>query len=117
MQELFLNAAIQGDLRALGRLIVGREDVLHWRDENGATVADQYRAQRGSLADRRIAMLLAPPFEPEGFLADGFLAEGFLAEGFLAEGFLAEGFLAEGFLMPAWFFVPGAWDSIGINWS
>ena len=92
MQDLFLNAAIQGDLRALGRLIVGREDVLHWRDENGATVADQYRAQMGASADRRISMLLAPPFEPEGFLA-------------------------EGFVVPAWFFIPGAWDSMGINWS
>ena len=97
MQELFLNAAIQGDLRALGRLIVGREDVLHWRDENGETVADEYRRLLGSSADRRICMLLAPPFEPEGFLA--------------------EGFEPAGFVMPAWFFVSGGWESAGINWS
>ena len=97
MQELFLNAAIQGDLRALARLALEREDVLHWRDENGATVADLYRVQLGASVDRRISMLLAPPFEPEGFLA--------------------EGFLAEGFVVPAWFFIPGAWDSMGINWS
>jgi len=86
MQELFLNAAIQGDRRALGIFISIREDVLHWRDENGATVADQYRAQLGASADRRISMLLAPPFEPDGFV------------------------------VPEWFFVPGAWDTVGICW-
>ena len=98
MQELFLNAAMQGDVKALGRLIQEREDVLHWRNENGETVADEYRRLRDptASADRRITMLLAPPFEPEGFLA--------------------EGFEPEGFVVPAWFFVPGGWDSIGIKW-
>ena len=96
MQELFLNAAMQGDVKALGRLIQEREDVLYWRNENGESLADEYRRLRGDSADRRITMLLAPPFEPEGFEP--------------------EGFLAEGFVMPVWFFVPGAWDLAGIQW-
>jgi len=91
MQEVFLNAALQGDVKALGSLIKEREDVLHWRNENGETVADEYRRLLGPSADRRISMLLAPPFEPLGFEPDGFV-------------------------MPVWFFVPGAWDSIGIKW-
>jgi hypothetical protein len=91
MQELFLNAALQGDVKVLGRLIKEREDVLHWRNENGETVADEYRRLLGPSADRRISMLLAPPFEPLGFEPCGFV-------------------------MPAWFFVPGGWDSIGIKW-
>lgn len=86
MQELFLNAALQGDVKVLGRLIHEREDVLHWRNENGETVADEYRRIQGSSAQAKITMLLAPPFEPEGFV------------------------------MPVWFFVPGGWDSAGIQW-
>ena len=98
MQELFLNAAMQGDVKALGRLIQEREDVLYWQNENGETVADEYRRLRGptASADRRITMQLAPPFEPYGFEP--------------------EGFLAEGFVVPEWFFVPGAWDVAGIQW-
>ena len=86
MQELFLNAALQGDVKALGRLIKEREDVLHWRNENGETVADEYRRLLGPSADRRISMLLAPPFEPEGFM------------------------------MPEWFFILGGWEMAGIQW-
>ena len=86
MQELFLNTALQGDVKALGSLIKEREDVLHWQNENGETVADEYRRLLGPSADRRVSMLLAPPFEPEGFV------------------------------MPVWFSVPGAWDSAGIQW-
>ena len=101
MQELFLNAALQGDVKALGRLIQEREDVLHWRNENGETVADEYRRLRGLSADRRISMLLAPPFEPEGFEP---------------EGFEPEGFEPEGFMMPEWFFILGGWEMAGIQW-
>jgi hypothetical protein len=86
MQELFLNAALQGDVKALGSLIKEREDVLHWRNENGETVADEYRRALGPSADRRISMLLAPPFEPAGFV------------------------------MPVWFFISGGWETAGITW-
>jgi hypothetical protein len=96
MYERFLDAAIQRDVKALGRLIQEREDVLHWRNENGETVADEYRRLLGTSADRRITMLLAPPFEPEGFEP--------------------EGFEPEGFVMPTWFFTPGGWDLAGVQW-
>ena len=96
MQELFLNAALQGDMRALALLIQERDDVLHWRNENGETLSMEYRRRQGSSAEVNIIMLLAPPFEPEGFLA--------------------EGFEPDGFVMPEWFFVPGAWDLVGIQW-
>jgi len=96
MYERFLEAAIQGDRRALALLIQEREDVLHWRNENGERLSDEYRRLRGSSADRRIIMLLAPPFEPECLEP--------------------ECFEPEGFLMPTWFFVPGGWDLAGVQW-
>lgn len=101
MYDHFLRAAIQRDVKALGRLIQEREDVLHWRNENGETLADEYRRLLGPSADRRITMLLAPPFEPEGFEP---------------EGFEPESFEPESFELPSWFFVSGGWDLAGIQW-
>jgi len=90
MRQHFLIAALRGDREYLARnLNIKKDDVLHQRNHRGETLVDEYRRIAGHSADRRISMLLAPPFQ-----------------------------LDLPFVVPSWFFVVGGWrdNTVGIRW-